>query len=160
MILRHFLGGGATRFDGIRPDDYAKLGAALDRTATMARDMGVHASFHPHMGSLVESPEQLDRVMACSTIALCPDCAHIYLGGGDPLHVIQKYVDRIRYVHLKNVELSGSFCTLTRGTIDFDPIMRLLVMHPDIELAIEDDGTKAEPLSDAILTLDYLKKWL
>lgn len=154
------LGGGAVRYNGIQESDYAKLGIGLDRAMDMAEAMGMTASFHPHIGSLVETPEQLDKVMAVSKIALCPDCGHIYLGGGDPYEITAKYIDRIKYFHLKGVESDGTFCNLTRGAICFDPIMELLKEHPEIELAVEDDGTKMDPAEDARVTAAYLQKWL
>ena len=45
------------------------------------------------MGSLVESPVQLDKVMPHTRIRLCPDLAHVKKGGGDPLKVVKKYLD-------------------------------------------------------------------
>ncbi|MDR0551066.1 MAG: sugar phosphate isomerase/epimerase, partial [Spirochaetaceae bacterium] len=79
------LGGGATRCGGIQEADYGKLAAALDKTCAMAEALGMTVSYHPHMGSLVEKPEQLDKVMAKTRACLCPDTGHVVLGGGDPV---------------------------------------------------------------------------
>lgn len=152
------IGGGAIRYDGIRGDDYKKLGRALDMVADMARDMEMTASFHPHMGSLVESPDQLDRVMECSQILLCPDCGHVYLGGGDPYAVTKKYLNRIEYVHLKGVDEQGTFCPIDRGMIDFKPIVELLKSsEKTIQLAVECDCDSTNPLEDAKAAIEYLK---
>lgn len=151
------LGGGAVRYDGIRDEDYKKLARALDLTAEMAAQHGLTASFHPHMGSLVESPGQLDRVMEQSKILLCPDCGHVYLGGGDPYTVTKKYLDRIEYFHLKGVDENGVFCPIDRGVIDFKPIMELLAGSDHaIQLAIECDCSSADPLADAKAGYEYL----
>ena len=154
------LGGGALRYDGIREEDYEKLARALDHLADMAEEMGMIASYHPHMGSLVETPAQIDKIMELSKISLCPDCGHVKRGGGDPYQVTKKYIDRIKYFHLKGAEEDGTFCGLKKGVIDFDPIMELLVSRPEIELCVEDDGTRADPEQEALETAEYLKTWV
>ena len=155
------LGGGAVRFDGIRESDYVKLGEALEKVRELADGIGMRASYHPHMGSLVESPEQLEKVLKWTQIALCPDCAHVKAGGGDPLEIIRKYIDRIYYIHLKDITADGMFCPLGVGTIDFDPIMKELAASSiDVDLAIECDGWDKDAGEGARITADYLKKYL
>ncbi len=155
------LGGGATRSDGINEEDYKKLGKALDRIADIAAEMGMTASYHPHLGSLVETPEQIDSVMASSKICLCPDTGHIYLGGGDPYEVTKKYIHRIKYFHLKGVESDGSFCAPSKGVIDIKPILTLLSQHKGkISLAVETDGSKRAPSMDAKETAQFLSSFL
>jgi inosose dehydratase len=149
------LGGGATRYDGVREGDYKKLAAALDKVCDMADELGMTASYHPHMGSLVESPEQLDKVMPHTRIWLCPDTGHVVLGGGDPAAVVKKYADRIKYIHLKDVTSSGMFCPLGKGTIDFPALVSGL--GKDVLYAIECDGWDGDPQEGARITFDYLK---
>lgn len=153
------LGGGAIRYDGIRESDYAKLGVALDKVCDVLDAIGMRASFHPHMGSLVQSPEQLDKVMVCTRMSLCPDTGHVVLGGGDPLEVVRKYIDRIDYIHLKDVTKNGMFCPLGTGIIDFLPIIKTLKdCGRDILWAIECDGWDGDPKEGAHITYEYLKE--
>ena len=152
------LGGGATRYDGIREDDYAKLAAGLDKVCDLAEELGMEASFHPHMGSLVESPEQIDKVMSKTRINICPDCGHVVLGGGVPLEITKKYADRIRYFHLKDITKDGMFCPLGEGTIDFAPIIETL-KGKDVLYAVECDGWSGDPAEGAKITYEYLKKF-
>ncbi len=155
------LGGGATRYDGIRESDYAKLAAALDQVCDIADSLGMVASFHPHMGSLVESPEQLDKVMSKTRIKLCPDCGHVKLGGGDPLSITQKYAERILYFHLKDITEDGMFCPLGEGTIDFAPIIKVLQNRGgEVLWAVECDGWSGDANKGAEITAAYLKKLL
>lgn len=155
------LGGGAIRYNGIRESDYVKLGEALEKVCEMADEIGMRASYHPHMGSLVESPEQLEKVMKWTRIALCPDCAHVKAGGGDPLEIVKKYIDRIYYIHLKDITEEGMFCPLGVGTIDFEPIMKALAESSiDVDIAIECDGWSGDAGEGAHITADYLKKYL
>jgi inosose dehydratase len=150
------LGGGATRYDGIREDDYQKLAAALDKTAAIAAGLGMRASYHPHMGSLVQTPEQLDRLMPLTKICLCPDTGHVAAGGGDPVAVVQKYADRIKYIHLKDITKDGMFCPLGKGVIDFPAIIDALKGR-DVLYAIECDAYSGCPDEAAKVTADYLK---
>ncbi|MEA5002808.1 MAG: sugar phosphate isomerase/epimerase [Christensenella sp.] len=155
------LGGGATRYDGIKESDYAKLAEGLDRACEVADSLNMTASFHPHMGSLVESPEQLDKVMAKTRIKLCPDCGHVKLGGGDPLTVTKKYADRILYFHLKDVTKDGMFCPLGEGTIDFVPIIETLKSRGgEVLWAVECDGWSGDASEGAKITAEYLKNLL
>ena len=155
---RHLvLGGGAIRQDGIQESDYRKLGKALDEISRRAEDIGLTTSFHPHMGSLVESPGQLDKVMEHTGVWLCPDCGHVFLGGGNPYQITEKYLERIKYFHLKGVNENGVFCALDQGEIDFGPILKLLKgCKRKIELAIECDANSSEPGQDARATARYL----
>jgi inosose dehydratase len=119
------VGGGAIRFDGRRDSDYDALARGLDRIAAQAYRRGLQAVYHPHLGTLVEGPEQLDRLMKLTDIALCPDIAHVVAGGGDAVEVIRQYRDRIRYVHLKDYA-DGRFLPLSEGVIDFAAVVEAL----------------------------------
>jgi inosose dehydratase len=123
--------------------------------------LGVTASYHPHMGSLVERLEQLDKVMPYTRIALCPDMGHLVLGGNDPIAVCRKYLERIIYVHLKDVTKDGMFCPLGEGTIDFPALMDLFGNSTqNLIYAIECDGWYGDPRQGAKITYSYLKEKL
>jgi len=155
------LGGGATRFDGIQESDYEKLAKALDKVCDIAEGLEMTAHFHPHMGSLVESPLQLDKVMKRTRIDLCPDTGHVKLGGGDPLEVTKKYLDRIKYIHLKDVTKEGMFCPLGLGTLKIAEIIRTLKQKDgEVRFAVECDGWSGDPAEGSKITADYLKDLL
>ena len=102
----------ATGVDGyeLRPtlDDagWATLLGNLDRLADRAAERGVVATLHPHVGTLVESGDDTDRVLAGSRIGLTLDTGHLLIGGGDPVRVAVEHPDRITHVHLKDVSLA------------------------------------------------------
>jgi inosose dehydratase len=161
------LGGGATRYNGIKEGDYKKCGEGLDKVVKIAEDLGMTASYHPHMGSLIESPEQIDKLMAHTRIPLCPDLAHIVAGAkGDasaPLAVVKKYKDRIKYVHLKDITPQGNFCPLGVGVIDFKPIIDVLGLNngKGPVYAIECDGWQGGKAEDGCkITAKYLTEKL
>jgi inosose dehydratase len=152
------LGGGATRYDGVREDDYKKLAAGLDKVCDIADELGMTANYHPHMGSLVENLDQIDKLMSHTRVALCPDMGHLVLGGSDPIAVCRKYLDRIIYAHLKDVTKDGMFCPLGEGMIDFPSLMKELRSAPRALIyAIECDGWYGDPQQGAKITHAYLK---
>jgi inosose dehydratase len=119
------VGGGAVRSTGIKESDYKDLGDALNRVIEIAEKYNLIPSYHPHLGTNVQSPGQLDKLMPLTTINLCPDTAHIEAGGGDPVEVIKKYIDRIKYVHLKDYA-NGEFLPLGAGGQKFAEMLEVL----------------------------------
>ena len=57
----------------------------------------------PHVGTMVESGEETERVLRGSGIGQCLDTGHLLIGGGDPVAVAQQSPDRLAHVHLKDV---------------------------------------------------------
>ena len=78
------VGGGARRAAGTTDADYAALAAALDRVSDIAEQHGPHRRYHPHLSTIVESPDELDQLMPRRRIGFCPDTAHLAAGGGTP----------------------------------------------------------------------------
>ena len=77
----------------------------LDRLREAAAARGLTATLHPHVGTMVESGEETDRVLAGSSIGLCLDTGHLLIGGGDPVAVAKSQPGRVAHVHLKDVRL-------------------------------------------------------
>lgn len=100
---------GAEGYDA-RPelDDegWATLLGNLDRIADAAAAQGLTATLHPHVGTMVESGEETDRVLEGSRIGLCLDTGHLLIGGGDPVRVAVEHPDRIAHMHLKDVDIA------------------------------------------------------
>jgi inosose dehydratase len=98
---------GADGYDS-RPvlDDaqWATLLANLDRLAKAAADRGVLAVLHPHVGTMVETRSDVDRVLVGSSIKLCLDTGHLLIGGTDPLQLAREVPRRIAHAHLKDVD--------------------------------------------------------
>ncbi|MBB5159230.1 TIM barrel protein [Saccharopolyspora phatthalungensis] len=116
----------------------------LDAVSEAGRDRGIRCVLHPHVGTAVETPADIARVIDGSDIEFCLDIGHIFCGGGDPVTIAQQLGDRIGHVHLKDVDTSiaepmiagetpwaagvysGVFTPLGQGDIDFDAIFRVL----------------------------------
>lgn len=125
---RHYvMGGGAIRSAGRRDDDFRVMAELLDRVADQARAAGLVPSYHPHLGSLVETGEHLEALLSESSIELCADVAHLAAGGSDPAAIIRRYADRLAYVHLKDADLAdGGFLPLGAGDVDLAGVVTAL----------------------------------
>ena len=121
------LGGGAQRAAGIREGDYALLGAALNQAAAVARKHGISAHYHPHLSTIVETPEQVRKIFAQTDIGFCPDTAHLAAGGADVPALIEEFFDRITYVHMKGWQRTPfRFTPLDQGDLDTHAILAKL----------------------------------
>jgi inosose dehydratase len=119
-------------------EGWTTLLANLDRLAGYAADRGVQATLHPHVGTLVERGEEVDRVLDGSAVPLCLDTGHLYIGGADPLALARAAADRIAHAHLKDVDtaLAGQ---VRRGTLTYTEAVRAGMYRPlgggDIDIA-------------------------
>jgi inosose dehydratase len=159
---RLVVGGGARRASGTTDDDYRRLGAALDQVVQIAGTRGLKASFHPHLTTIVESPEEIDRIMEFSRIDFCPDTAHLAAGGGDPGALIRRYAGRIGHVHLKDFrDEPFAFLPLGKGALDFpDVLAALRDADYDSWLLVELDSYDGDPAEAARISRSYLDKLL
>jgi len=144
------VGGGAQRSEPPTDADYASLAAALDQIAAIAEADGVLASFHPHLSTIVESPDQVARVFEDSRIAFCPDTGHLQAGGNDPVELVRQLRDRIHYVHIKDIDEAGGFVPLGEGVLDVAGVLEVL-KETDFDgwLTAETDGWPGDPISGA-----------
>lgn len=90
----------------------------LDRAQRAAAAVGVTATLHPHLGTVVEAPEAVARVLAGSSIGICLDTGHFTLAGGDPVALVREHSDRIVHAHLKDVSLAVA-ARVRAGEIDY-----------------------------------------
>ncbi|MET0419991.1 MAG: sugar phosphate isomerase/epimerase [Actinoplanes sp.] len=159
---RLVIGGGARRATGIESEDYDRLGAALDRVTAIAESNGLSAGYHPHLTTIVESPDELDRLMSLTRIGFCPDTAHLAAGGGNPAALIRRYRDRITHVHLKDLRPDPvEFLPIGAGVLDFPDILRAIRESGyDSWLIVELDAYLGDPGEAAAASKAYLDKLL
>jgi inosose dehydratase len=159
---RLVVGGGARRAAGTTDEDYERLGESLDRVVRIAEAHGLEASYHPHLTTIVESPSELDRIMQLSSIAFCPDTAHLAAGGGDPAALIRRYGGRVRHVHLKDFRADPfQFLPLGEGDLDFaDIIAAVREVGYDSWLMVELDSYSGDPADAARISKAYLDRLL
>ena len=86
--------------------EWELLCAGLNKLGKAARDMGIALTFHHHMGTVVQTAAEIDRMMDHTDpelVGLLFDSGHLAYCGQDYLAVLRKYAARIRHVHLKDI---------------------------------------------------------
>lgn len=128
-------------------DKWDSFGADVEAIATHCADQGITLVYHHHMGTIVETPAEIDRFMAVTGPAtkLLFDTGHCYFGGGDPAEVLARHMSRVAHIHAKNIRADVmaqvrdqglSFLEGVRrgvftvpgdpdGCVDFAPVLRL-----------------------------------
>ena len=96
-------GGPGLSLTGERLRTFARNVAAA---ALRIRDRGFEPTFHHHVGTYVETPDEIDAFLEVSDVGLTLDTGHLLLGGGDPLAGWRRWSSRIDHVHLKDVDLA------------------------------------------------------
>ena len=86
-------------------DRWARFGADVEAVAGFCAAQGIALVYHHHMGTIVETEEEIDRFMASTgpRTRLLLDTGHIFFGGGDPEAVARRHMSRVGHIHAKNV---------------------------------------------------------
>ena len=160
--------------------EWELLCTGLNKLGKVAKDMGIALTFHHHMGTVVQTAAEIDRMMENTDpelVGLLFDSGHLAYCGEDYLAVLKKYAARTRHVHLKDIRpevvekvkaenLSflagvrlGTFTVPGDGSIDFAPIFDILA-ETDYEgyvlVEAEQDPAVANPLEYAIKARKYI----
>jgi inosose dehydratase len=110
----------------------------LDRIAALAADAGVRAVLHPHVGTMVERADEVDRVLDGSGVPLCLDTGHLLIGGADPVALAARATGRVAHVHLKDVDAALAD-EVQRGEVRYTDAVRTGIYRPlgagDIDIA-------------------------
>ncbi len=117
---------------------WATLLANLDRLAGIAAERGVLATLHPHVGTMVENADDVNRVLDGSSIGLTLDTGHLLIGGVDPVALTRAHTGRIRHTHLKDVDAAWA-AKVQAGEVSYTDAVRDGMYRPlgqgDIDLA-------------------------
>jgi inosose dehydratase len=125
-----------------------RLVGLLRTVATETREAGARVAFHPHAGTYVETPAEVERLAAAidaATLPFCLDVGHYLVGGGDPVTALRQLGERVTHLHLKDVDPGvlerlrrrevGSFGDAVRqrlfielgsGVLDLDGVLAVL----------------------------------
>jgi len=135
-------------------------------------EYNIKTGVHPHVGGLIENPRQIDLLMDKTNpryFGLSPDTAQIWMGGGDPVAMYQKYKKRIVYMHYKDIRayhrgLRGymdNVIELGRGVLDFPAMHRILksVKYKGW-ITIDLDNARISPVESAKVQKEYIDRVL
>jgi inosose dehydratase len=128
-------------------EEWKRLAEGLSRLGRRAREKGMTLTYHHHMGTGVQTAEEIDRLLATtdpSLLFLLYDTGHLAFSGENPVTVLKKHIRRVRHVHLKDVRLNvlervkrdglsflsavkqGVFTVPGDGGLSFEPVFKLL----------------------------------
>jgi inosose dehydratase len=160
---------------------WAEFGRRLTAVAEHVERAGLRMAYHHHLGTVVESQQDLDRFIESTgpSVGLTVDTGHAALGGVDSLALIRRYPERVAHVHCKDVRgsvfqkirsqnrsfldgvLGGMFTVPGDGDLDFAAVMRALGQIDYsgwIIVEAEQDPALANPRTYAALGLNTLRR--
>ncbi len=179
---RMAIAGRVTPEDGLTESQWETAVAFLHRVAMACRTRGLRVAFHHHAGTFVETPQEIERLLAMTDpdlIGLCLDTGHFVYGGGDPIQAVRTYGSRLWHVHTKDVNpkvlervkrepltfaeavREGLFCPLGDGLIDFPLLIQQLRAQDYrgwivVEQDVDPNRPGVDPLRDALRSRTYL----
>ncbi|WP_330637175.1 myo-inosose-2 dehydratase [Acidaminobacter sp. JC074] len=165
-------------------EEWKNLANGYNKLAKLAEEKGMKVSIHHHMGTGVQTPEEVEKYMTMTNddVYLLFDTGHMYFSEGSQAsvdHIIDTYKDRIIHVHLKDVRQdvldklkkekwsflkgvkAGVFTVPGDGVISFDHTFDVLSKH-DYEgwmvVEAEQDPAIANPLEYALKARDFIRE--
>ena len=155
----------------LRDEEWENLAGALNELGERCKARGLYLAFHNHAGTYVETPGELKKLMNLTDpqlVGLCLDTGHYTYGGGDPIEAVDMWKNRLKYVHLKDLDMKVKetcvrqgldfkealrrrvFTELARGQADLhDVATRLLENGYEGWVVAEQDTSKLPPLKAA-----------
>jgi len=161
-------------------EEWRRVIDGFEEMGRLAREKGMYLTVHHHMGTGVQTAEEIDTLMTRTDpelVYLLFDSGHLSFAGIDPVPVLQKYIGRVKHVHLKDLRnavyarvapenmsfldavRAGVFTVPGDGDVDFAPIFRILE-DADYEgwvvVEAEQDPAKANPYEYAVKARQYI----
>ncbi len=162
--------------------EWARFTDGLNKLGKVALERGIKLCYHHHMGTVVQSAQETDRLMAQTDpkyVFLCYDTGHFTFAGENPLLMLDKYAGRVGHVHLKDMRpevvervkaegwsflkavREGAFTVPNDGAVDFDPILEKLSKAKYegwLLVEAEQDPALANPLEYAVKARAYIRE--
>jgi inosose dehydratase len=162
-------------------EEWKKLCEGLNRLGGIAVDKNMKLVYHHHMGTGVQTAAEIDRLMENTDPALLGllyDIGHLVFSGEDHLAVLNKWINRVAHVHLKDMRKvlrekakqekwsflkavrEGVFTVPGDGDVDFVPVFNALKSRGYSGwwvVEAEQDPAKANPLEYALKARAYIK---
>lgn len=129
---------------GLPASEWAGYASRVREAVQRCRDAGFEPAFHHHLGTYVETPQDVERLLELTDVQLCLDTGHLLLAGGDPVTALREWRDRIGHVHVKDGDRAilaealedgadlrelmgrGGFAPLGEGELDLPGVVRAL----------------------------------
>ncbi len=177
---RKEIAGRVTPADALSDDQFKYFADSLNEVGAAMLALGVHACYHNHVGTFIETREEIDRLFSlldARSVFWGPDLGHLAWGGVDVVDFVKSYAPRIRTMHLKDINptvlargreeqwgydtysKNGIFAELGEGFIDFPAVFKLLEAHgyAGWTFAEIDVTTKPTALESLTISRKYLR---
>ncbi len=152
--------GGSTELER-NPHTINRIADCANQMGQRVVDAGLTCTWHQHWGTIFEYPPEFDALMAAtdpSIVKFTPDTAQLALGDFDIPATFEQYIDRMHYVHFKDLDHDRRFIELGRGTIDFRPLAAMLQQSGFDGWVVTDlDYTSLDPHESSRHNLHYLR---
>ena len=151
----------------------------LDKTAALMKSQGLTMAYHHHMGTVIQSEDEVDRMMeGTKHVGLLLDTGHLTFAGGDPMRALKRHAKRIVHVHCKDIRkdklaqalkkdlsfldavVGDAFAVPGDGSIQFEPLLQELAKNRYsgwLVVEADQDPAKAHPLTHARIGHDCLR---
>ena len=149
-------------------DDIMTYGKKISELAKWMADQGMPMAYHHHMGSIIESEDDVNWLMDGSSreVNLCFDTGHLLFGGGNVMATLDRWGDRVHHVHYKDIRphivkdvrdnnlsfldavIAGAFTVPGDGCIEFEEVthkLKAMDYSGWIVVEAEQDPAKAPP---------------
>ena len=150
--------------DGFSDDDFKQLGKTMNSIGKAVQGYGISACVHPHVGCMVESPNDLERLLEhldTSLVGLCFHAAHQVIAGFDPYEMYEKHADLVTYLHIGAIGAEGSGALLGEGILDQKRLMKaLLDAGYDGWITVESSKQGVSPRDYVLHAKEYIQKEL
>lgn len=156
---------------GTTKTELDELVEKLTKMGDLCNKYHITLCLHPHFGSTVYTEAEIDYILEKipeTLVHLCMDTAHTALAGMDPIKAFEKYINRIQYIHLKDLDPNfpkdnpmRGFRALGEGTIDFKGVVNSLKSGGyNGVLTVECDYQRVCNYSTAMVSRDYIHRVL
>jgi inosose dehydratase len=164
-------------------EQWKHVGKIVADAEKVAKEFGLDLVFHPHVATYVESPEECERFFDATSrtnVGLCLDTGHCVYGHGDSVKEAEKYKSKLRFVHIKDCNVTvlqearrrkwpfeeaiehKVFTIIGQGSIDFPAFFRTLLKNgysgwSVVEQDVKFGATEIPPKVSVAASLRYLK---
>jgi sugar phosphate isomerase/epimerase len=160
------MGSATIMSDGARVNKFAVAADVYNRAAEIGRKAGVSVAVHPssHHNTLLLSRADYDQIFALldPQVGWVPDTGHIMRGGQTMDATLAAHGNRIRYVHLKDVDAQGAWTMLGKGSCDVATVISSVRRAPRfngwIVMEEESDAAAADPAAAVRTNLETLRR--
>ena len=167
--------------DGLSDEEYRRFADTLNRVGEITLEAGVRSCFHNHVGTVIETRDEMDRLFALvdpDLVFLGPDTGHLAWAGADVVAFFRDYAPRIKTLHAKDIDAAvsergraeewdygtftkhGLFTELGDGSVDFPAIFDLLQAAGFAGWVIAETDVTQKPsaLESVTISRAYLKR--